>query len=141
MGCLFQLTIPDDCSGWVFWMPISDDCRTPPNDCFWLLFQTNISDTCFKWLFRMTVRNSTTDSYFSGQSVFPRPIPISNYYSTDWSHDWFVFEWQLPTAELWPRSPLITFFFQKQSHIFSFNRVQKQSLISFKSSHAFIKKH
>ena len=32
----------------------------------------------FRWLFRMTVRNSTTDSYFSDQFVFPRSILISS---------------------------------------------------------------
>ena len=30
----------------------------------------------------MTVRDSTTDSYFSDQLVFPRPIPISTNNST-----------------------------------------------------------
>ena len=97
--CLFQMTFPDDCSEWLFWMP--------RNDSFGLLFQMNISDACFRWLFRMTVLNSTTDSYFSDQSVFPRSIPISTNPSTDWSHDWFVFERWLPTVELWSRSPLI----------------------------------
>ena len=48
-------------------------------------------------------RNSTIDSYFSDQIVFPRPIPISDNHSTDWSDDWFVSERQLPTAELWPQ--------------------------------------
>ena len=98
-GCLFQMTIPDYCSGWLFWMP--------PNDCFGLLFQMNILDACFRWLFRMTVPNSTTDSYFSDQFVFPRSIPISTNHSADWSHDWFDFERRFPTAELWPRSSLI----------------------------------
>ena len=97
--CLFQMTFPDDCSEWLF--------RMPPNDSFELLFQMNISDACFRWLFRITVHNSTTDSYFSNQSVFPWSIPISTNHSTGWSHDWFVFERRLPTAELWPRSPLI----------------------------------
>ena len=97
--CLFQMTFPDDSSEWLF--------RMPPNDSFGLLFQMNILDACFRWLFRMTVRNSTTDSYFNDQSVFPRSIPISSNCSTDWSHDWFVFERRLPTVELWPRSLLI----------------------------------
>ena len=98
-GCLFQMTFPDDCSEWLF--PI------PPNGCFGLLFQMNIPDVCFRWLFRITFRNSTTDSYLSDQFVFPISIPISTNHSTDWSHDWFVLERRLPTAELWPRSSLI----------------------------------
>ena len=98
-ACLFQMTIPDYCSGWLFWMP--------PNDCFGLLFEMNILDACFRWLFRMTVSNSTTDSYFSDQFVFPRSIPISTNHSADWSHDWFDFERRFPTAELWPRTSLI----------------------------------
>ena len=104
---LFRITVPGAYFGCLFQMTFPDDCRMPPNDYFRLLFQMNISDVCFKWLFRMTVCNATTDSCFSCQSVFPRLIPISTYHSTDWSHDWFVFERQLPTAELWPRSPLI----------------------------------
>ena len=106
-GLLFWMTILDAYFRCLFQMTFPDDCRMPPNDCFRLLFQMNISDACFKWLFRMTVGNSTTDSYFSGQSVFPRSIPISTYHSTDWSHGRFVFERRLSTAELWPRSPLI----------------------------------
>ena len=106
-GLLFRMTILDAYFRCLFQMTFPDDCRMPPNDCFRLLFQMNISDACFKWLFRMTVGNSTTDSYFSGQSVFPRSIPISTYHSTDWSHGRFVFERRLSTAELWPRSPLI----------------------------------
>ena len=90
--CLFQITFPDV------------GC-----------LRMTVSDYCSRWIFRMLVSNdffgwlfvSTTDSCFSGQSIFPRSIPISTYHSTDWSHDWFVFERQLPTAELWPRSPLI----------------------------------
>ena len=106
-GLLFRMTILDAYFRCLFQMTFPDDCRMPPNDCFRLLFQMNISDACFKWLFRMTVGNSTTDSYFSGQSVFPRSIPISTYHSTDWSHGKFVFEGRLSTGELWPRSPLI----------------------------------
>ena len=111
---LFRVTVPDDFFECLFQMSISDDFsrwlsewlfRMPPNYSFELLF--HISDACFRWLFRITVRNSTTDSYFSNQSVFPWSIPISTNHSTDWSHDWFVFERRLPTAELWPRYSLI----------------------------------
>ena len=116
-GCLFQVTIPGYCSGWLFRMPISDAYFrwlfqvTVPNDYFGCLRMT-VSNYCSRWIFRMLVsddlfHNSTTDSYFSNQSVFPWSIPISTNHSTDWSHDWFVFERRLPTAELWPRSPLI----------------------------------
>ena len=112
-GCLFQMTFRDGCSGWLFRMTISDDYSrcliqmTVPDDYFVRLFPMLISDDFSRSLFRMTVRDSTTDSYFSDQFVFPRPIPISTNHSADWSHDWFVFERRLPTAELWPRSPLI----------------------------------
>ena len=102
-GLLFWMTILDAYFRCLFQMTFPDDCQMPPNDCFRFLFQMNISNTCFKCLFRMTVGNFTTDSYFSGQSVFPRSIPISAYHSTDWSHEWFVFERRLPTAELWPK--------------------------------------
>ena len=112
---LFRITVPDDYFWCLFQMPISDDFSR------WLFQMTvgclriTVSDYCSRWIFRMLVSNdffgwlfvSTTDSCFSGQSIFPRSIPISTYHSTDWSHDWFVFERQLPTAELWPRSPLI----------------------------------
>ena len=113
-GWLFRITVPEEYIGCLFQRPISDDFsrwlsewlfRMPPNDCFGLLFQMNISEACFRWLSRMTVRNSTADSYFSDQFVFPRSIPISTNHSTDWSHNWFDFERLLPTAELWPRSP------------------------------------
>ena len=132
-GCLFQMTFLDDCfrwlfrmlisddfSGWLFRMTISDDYSrcliqmTVPDDYFVRLFPMLISDDFSRSLFRMTVRDSTTDSYFSDQFVFPRPIPISTNHSADWSHDWFVFERRLPTAELWPRSPLIA-----EGHILS----------------------
>ena len=79
------MTVPDDYFGWLFQMPISDDFS--------------------RWLFGVTVPDSTTDSNFSDQFEFLRPIPISTNHSTDWSHDWFVFERRLPAAELWPRSP------------------------------------
>ena len=112
---LFRITVPDDYFWCLFQMPISDDFSR------WLFQMTvgclriTVSDYCSRWIFRMLVSNdffgwlfvSTTDSCFSGQSIFPRSIPISTYHSTDWSHDWFVFERRLPTAELWPRSPLI----------------------------------
>ena len=113
-GWLFRITVPEEYIGCLFQRPISDDFsrwlsewlfRMPPNDCFGLLFQMNISEACFRWLSRMTVRNSTADSYFSDQFVFPRSIPISTNHSTDWSHNWFDFERLLPTAELWLRSP------------------------------------
>ena len=97
-GCLFQITVPDDYFEWLFRMPISYDCSR------WL-FRMTIPDACFRWLFQMTVRDSTTESYFSDQLLFPQPIPISTNHSTGWSHDWFVFERRLPTAELWPWSP------------------------------------
>ena len=108
---LFRITVSDHCSRWLFRMPVSDDYSG-------LLFRMTISDAYSRWLFQMTVtdyscrwftvrmlvRNSTADSYFTDQFVFPRSIPISTNYSTDWSDDWFVFERRLPTAELWPRS-------------------------------------
>ena len=112
-GCLFQMTIPDYCSGWLFRMPISDDFsrwlfRMTISDAYFrLLFQMTVSDYCSRWIFRMLVRNSTADSYFTDQFVFPRSIPISTNHSTDESHNWFVFERRLPTAELWPRYHLI----------------------------------
>ena len=110
--CLFQMTFPDDCSDdyleWLFRMPISVDCSR------WL-FRMPISDDFSRWLFRMTVRDSTTDSYFSDQFVILGAIPISTNHSADWSHDWFVFERQLPTAELWPRSPLTTIWYLRYS--------------------------
>ena len=123
---LFRMTVSDHCSRWLFRMPVLDDYS---GLLFWLtildayfrwLFRMTISDAYFSWLFQMTgldyrsrwifrmlVRNSTADSYFTDQFVFPRSIPISTNHSTDWSHDWFVFEGRLPTAELWPRSLLI----------------------------------
>ena len=102
---LFRMSVSDDCSGLLFRMTISDAY-------FRWLFQMTISDYCSRWIFRMLVCNSTTDSYSSDQFVFPRSIPISTNHSTDWSHDWFVFERWLPTAELWPRSPLINWFWK-----------------------------
>ena len=124
---LFRVTVSDHCSRWIFRMPVSDDYsgllfrmsisddfsrwlfRMTISDAYFrLLFQMTVSDYCSRWIFRMLVRNSTADSYFTDQFVFPRSIPISTNYSTDWSHYyWFVFERRLPTAEFWPRSPLI----------------------------------
>ena len=110
---LFRMRVSDDYSGLLFWLTISDAY-------FRWLFRMTISDAYFSWLFQMTgldyrsrwtfrmlVRNSTADSYFTDQFVFPHSIPISTNHSTDWSHDWFVLERRLPTAELWPRSSLI----------------------------------
>ena len=114
-GWLFRMPVSDDFSGWLFRMTISDDYSgyliemTVSDNYFVWLFRMLISDDFSRWLFRMTVRDSTTDWYFSDQFVFPRPIPISTNHSADWSQDWFAFERQLPTAELWPRSPLIHF--------------------------------
>ena len=110
---LFRMTIPDDFSRWLYRMTISDNYSgclfqmTVPDDCSGWLLRMSILGDFSRWLFRMTVRDSTTDSYFSDQFVFPRPIPISTNHSANWSHDWFVFGRRLPTAELWPRSPLI----------------------------------
>ena len=109
------MTIPDDFSGWLFWITISDNYSgclfqmTVPDDCSRWLFRMSILDDCSRWRFRMNVRDSTTDSYFSDRFVFPRPVPISTNHSADWSHDWFVFERRLSTAELWSRSPPDTF--------------------------------
>ena len=112
-GWLFRITVPDDYFEWLFRMPISEHFSR------WL-FRMTISHYCSRRLFRMPVSddfsgwlfviprpfcNSATDPYFDEQLVFPRPIPISTNYSTDWSDDWFVLERRLPTAELWPRSP------------------------------------
>ena len=92
----FQMTFPDDYSGWLFWMP--------PDDCLGLLFQMTIRDASFRWLFRTTVRNSATISKFNYWFMFLRPIRIStadSYFNQ--SFDWFV--WRPPTSELWPWSP------------------------------------
>ena len=108
---LFWMTVSDYCSRWLFRMLVSDEYSgllfrmTIPDAYFRWLFQMTISDYCSRWIFRMLVCNSTTDSYFSDQFVFSWSIPISTNRSTDWSHDWFVFERRLPTAELWPRPP------------------------------------
>ena len=68
-------------------MPISDAYfRWLFQMIVWCLRMT-VSDYCSRWIFRilfqmtfqMTVRNSTTDSHFSDQSVFPRSI--STYYT------------------------------------------------------------
>ena len=99
-GWLFRITVPDNYFGWLFQITISDAY-------FRYLFQMTVSDYCPRWIFRMLLRNSTADSFFTEQFVFARSIPISTYHSTDWSHDWFVFERRLPTAELWSRSSLI----------------------------------
>ena len=110
-GCLFQITVPDDYFEWLFRMPVSYDCSrwlfrmTIPDACFRWLFRMTVWDAYFRWLFQMTVRDSTTESYFSDELLFPQPIPISTNHLTGWSHDWFVFERRLPTAELWPWSP------------------------------------
>ena len=110
---LFRITVSDHCSRWLCRIPVSDDYSglqfrmTISNACFRWLFQVTVSDYCSWWIFRMLVRNSTADSYFTDQFVFPRSIPISTNHSTDESHNWFVFERRLPTAELWPRSHLI----------------------------------
>ena len=125
-GWLFRMSIPDDCFRWLFGMTIPDDCSrwvfrmtipdayfrwlwlfrmTIPDAYFKWLFRMAIPDTYFRWLFRVTVRDPTTDSYISDQFVFPRPIPISANHSTDWSHDWFIFERRLPTADYDPDPP------------------------------------
>ena len=117
-GCLFQMTFRDDFSRWLFRMTIPDAYfrwlfqMTVPDDYSGCIF----SDDFSRWVLRMTVRDSTTDSYFSDQLVFPRPIPISTNHSADWSHNWFVFEQRLPTAELWPRSPLTIIFCTNMFH-------------------------
>ena len=92
---LFRMTDSDEYFGGLFWMTVSDDFSG--------------------WLFWMTVRDSTIDSCFSDQFVFPRLIPISTNHSADWSHDWFVFERQLPTVELWPRSPPDRLYYLRQN--------------------------
>ena len=118
---MFRMPVSDDFYGWLFRMTISDDYSgclfqmTVTDDYFVCLFRMSISDDFSRLLFRMTVRDSTTDSYISDQFVFPWPIPISSNHSADWSHDWFVFERQLPTAELWPRSPLTTIWYLRYS--------------------------
>ena len=81
--CLIQVTVPDNYLGWLFRMLISDDCsRWLFRILFRCLFLTTV---------RMTVRDSTTDLYFSDQFIFPRPIRISTNHSADWYHDWFLF--------------------------------------------------
>ena len=101
-GCLFQMTFPDDCFGLLFQMTISDTCFrwlfriTVPDDYIGSLYQMTFPDGSFGLLFQMNI----SDSYFSNQFVFPRSsIPISTNHSADWSHDWFVFERRLPTAD------------------------------------------
>ena len=111
-GWLFRMTVLDACYRWLFWMIVPDHYF---RWLFWMakvddfsrwLFWVLISDDFSRWLFLMTVRDPRNDSYFSNQFVFPQPFRISTNYSADWSHDWFVFERRLPTAELWPWSPL-----------------------------------
>ena len=95
-GWLFRMTVPDDYFEWLFWMPISKDFSR------WLFRMTirmTVLDYCSRWLFRMPVSddfsrwlfviprpfcNSTTDSSFNEQFVFPRLIPISSNHSIDW---------------------------------------------------------
>ena len=80
---LFRITVLDDYFGCLFQMPISDDFSRWLSDASEWPFQVTVPDEYFGCLFQMTfqmtVRNSTTDSYFSDQSVFPRSI--STYYT------------------------------------------------------------
>ena len=99
-GCLFQMIFPDECFGLIFQMFVSDGH-------FGWLFQmidlhelidqkrlngNEVSTTYyFNDVFGVErlLRNSTTfcnfttirtDSFFSNQFVFPRPVPVSNNY-------------------------------------------------------------
>ena len=107
---IFYFAIPGDCfdycSRWLFWMSIPVD---------WIddyidqkrLYGSEVSTTYYlndAFAVERLLCNSTTDSYFSDRFIFPWPIPIS---TNHWPDDWFIFERELPTAKLWPRSPLL----------------------------------
>ena len=107
---IFYLAIPGDCfdycSRWLFWMSIPVDWFDDYIDQK-RLYGSEVSTTYYlndAFAVERLLCNSTTDSYFSDRFVFLWPIPIS---TNHWPDDWFIFERELPTAKLWPRSPLL----------------------------------
>ena len=116
---LFRVRASDYFSGWLFGLLLFGLLSISGNSFEWLFRMIDLHEfTKWKWsldhLLTTTLHlngsfvisrpfhNSTTESYFSDQFIFPRLIPIS---TNHWSDDWFAFERWLPTAELRPNSP------------------------------------
>ena len=130
---LFRMSVPDEYFGCLFQMTVARLRMTVSDYCSRRIFQILVSNDFSGWLFVIPrlIRILAANPYFHGQFLFQTIIRLIGPTTDSFLNDSFLLQ------NYGRDSP----FFQKQSHIFSFNRVQKQSLISFKSSHAFIKKH